>query len=417
MVQPTAPMPLFGIVGQEARGHVVTAVIIAGVAMLLTAVSYGRMANAHPSAGSAYTYVGREIHPALGFLTGWAVLLDYLINPVICTIWCAKGMGTVLPGIPYSAWVAIFGVLFTLLNLQGVRTGARTSQGLVIGMSTVITAFLAAAVVYVFKQPHPALLRPFYDPQTFSPPLVATGASIAVLTFIGFDGISTLSEEVNNPRRNIPLATVLTCLLTAVFSCIQVYMGQLVWPEFQTFPDADTAFVAVAGRAGGQTLLQFVNATLLVATVGSGMGAQLAAARLLYGMGRDNAIPQGFFGTIEPIRGIPRNNVFFTGAIILAGAFTMSYQFGAELLNFGAFIAFMGVNASALFRAWRSGDRGMLRILPPAAGFCICLAIWLNLRTVALLSGAAWIAAGVLYAAVKTGGFRRSFVLSDPPRE
>ncbi len=420
MVQPTAPMPLFGIVGQEARGHVVTAVFIAGMAMLLTAISYGRMAAAHPSAGSAYTYAGREIHPSAGFLTGWAVILDYLLNPVICTIWCAKAMGNIVSGVPYIAWVAAFALLFTFLNLQGIRTSARASEILVVGMIVVIAAFLIAAARYVLHLPTlgpEMLLRPFYDAQTFSVPLVATGTSVALLTYIGIDGISTLSEEVKNPRRNIMLAMVIASCLTIFFSCAQVYAGQLVWPEFTTFADVDTAFVHVAGRAGGPILFQIVNLTLLVATVGSGMGAQLAAARLLYGMGRDNAIPTGFFGAIEPKRGIPRNNVLFTGALILIGALTMSYQFGAELLNFGAFIAFMGVNASALMHAIRARVGVLTHMVPPILGFLICLGIWLNLRTGSQLAGGAWLALGVVYAAIKTGGFKRAFVLSDPPSE
>jgi amino acid transporter len=418
MVQPTAPMPLFGIVGQEARGHTVTAVFVAGMAMLLTALSYGRMAAAHPNAGSAYTYAGRELHPSVGFLTGWAVILDYLLNPVISTIWCAKALDNIVSGVPFAVWVAALALLFTFLNLQGIRTSARASEVLVIGMAAVITVFLIAAARHIFGLP-PAgaarFTRPFYDAGTFSFPLVATGTSIALLTYIGLDGMSTLSEEVENPRRNILRAMVTASGLTVFFSCLQVYAGQLVWPEYNTFADVDTAFVQVAGRAGGPVLFQVVNLTLLVATVGSGMGSQLAAARLLYGMGRDNAIPSGFFGAIEPKRGIPRNNVLFTGALILVGALTMSYQFGAELLNFGAFIAFMGVNASAFRRAVRDRSGVLTHWVPPVLGFLICFAIWLNLRTAPKLVGGAWMALGLVYAAVKTGGFRRTFILSDPP--
>jgi amino acid transporter len=74
VIQPTAPMPVFGVVSDRAHGHVVTAVLIAMFAMLFTAISYGRMARAYPSAGSAFTYVGQEIHPALGYMTGWGMV-------------------------------------------------------------------------------------------------------------------------------------------------------------------------------------------------------------------------------------------------------------------------------------------------------------------------------------------------------
>ena len=421
LVQPTAPMPLFGVVAQQAQGHVVTTVFVAMFAMLFTAISYGRMARAHPAAGSAFTYVGREIHPGLGFLTGWAMTLDYLLNPVICTIWCSKAAGNIVPEIPYAVWAVFFAGLFTTLNLQGIRQSARTSEVLVVAMGLVIVWFFIAAIRYLFglgTVDAAALARPFYDPTTFSWTAVSTGTSLAVLTYIGFDGISTLSEEVENPRRNILLATVFTCVVCGLLSMSQVYLGQLVWPDFQTFPDADTAFVHVAGRAGGAVLLQAVNLTLLVATIGSGTGAQLAGARLLYGMGRDNVIPQRFFGFISPKRNIPRNNVLFAGVVALIGAFTITYQLGAELLNFGAILGFMGVNASAFVRYWvRERERKLSHFFPPLAGFFICLLLWVRLRWPALVVGCIWLVIGILYAAVKTRGFKTALTLSEPPPE
>src|SRR5256885_3787088 len=122
VVQPVAPMPSFGVITQEARGHAVTCILIAMVAMLLTAFSYGRMARAYPSAGSAYTYVGRELHPALGYVTGWSMTMDYILNPLICTIWCSKAAGNFAPEIPYFAWAIFFAALFTMLNLRGIET-------------------------------------------------------------------------------------------------------------------------------------------------------------------------------------------------------------------------------------------------------------------------------------------------------
>ena len=156
-------------------------------------------------------------------------------------------------------------------------------------------------------------LLPFYDPSTFSWKAVSTGTSIAMLTYIGFDGISTLSEEAHNPRRNILLATVLTCLVTGVLAATQVYAAQLVWPRHEGFPDVDTAFVFIAGQAGGPALFFTVNLALLVATVGSGAGSHLAAGRLLYGMGRDNAIPSRFFSVVDARTHIPRNNILLVG--------------------------------------------------------------------------------------------------------
>lgn len=411
LIQPTAPMPLYGVVSQEARGHVVTTILLGMVAMLFTALSYGKMARAYPSAGSAYTYVGRELHPALGYLTGWSMVSDYVLNPVICTIWCSKAAGNFLPQIPYAAWAIFFASLFTALNLRGIEANARVNRWMATGLGIVIVLFFAAAVRYLSGQSLNAadFLRPFYDPRTFSAGAVATGTSIAVLTYIGFDGISTLSEEVHDPRRNILRATVLVCLVTGVLASTQVYAAQLVWPDFRSYPDVDTAFVHVAGRAGGAALFFLVNLALLAATVGSGSGAHLAAARMLYGMGRENALPRRFFGAVDERTGVPRNNVLLIGALALAGAFTLSYQAGAELLNFGAFVAFMGVNLACFTRYYvRAERKSIASFLPPVLGFLVCLAIFLSLRTPAKILGCAWLAVGLAYGAWKSGGFRNS---------
>ena len=424
VIQPTAPLGSFGVVAAVAQGHVATAILIAMFAMVLTAVSYGRMSNAHPNAGSAYTYVSRELHPHLGFLTGWSIALDYLLNPTIGTIWCAKAAMNLAP-LPYWLWVVFFGLIFTWLNLRGLKATARMNLFLTLGMGVVLTAFFIAAVGYLVRHFGVAGLfstQPFYDPATFSWPLVSTGTSIAVLTYMGFDSISTLSEEVENPRRNIPLATVLLCVITGVLGCLEVYVGQLIWPDFHTFPDVDTAYVAVAGRAGGIWMLHAMNFTLLVATMGSSLGAQLGSVRLLYAMGRDGALPKKFFGYLDPLHNVPRYNLYFTGAIIILGALTLTYQSGAELLNFGAFIAFMGVNLSAMRRGYfRSADRSLrsalVNLLPPLLGFLVCLYIWWSLRTYAKVIGVAWLAAGEAYYWWLTAGFTKPFVLSEVESE
>jgi putrescine importer len=419
IVQPVAPMPSFGVVSTAARGHVVTAILFAMVAMLFTAISYGRMARVYPSAGSAFTYVGRELHPALGYITGWSMAMDYILNPLICTIWCSKAAQNFFPQMPYFLWAIFFALLFTWLNLRGVETSARINAFLAAGMGIVIVIFVFEAVRYICRLPYfgPGFFtHPFYDPQTFSSPALFRGTSIAVLTYIGFDGISTLSEEVKNPRRNVLLATVLVCLVTGLLASVEVYLAQLVWPASQPFPDVDTAFVHISGRVGGIFLFGLVNLTLLVANIGSGMSSHLGAARLLYGMGRSNALPRSFFGAIEPKNHVPRNNVLLVGALALAGAFAMSYTLGAEMLNFGALIAFMGVNAAAFVRYYlREQKKRWTNLLPPFLGFFICLFIWLHLGWQAKLAGGIWMLLGIVYGAWKTKGFRGNLVQFDFP--
>jgi len=421
VIQPTAPMPVFGVVSERARGHVATAILIAMVAMLFTAISYGRMARAYPSSGSAFTYVGQEIHPSLGYLTGWGMLMDYLLNPLICTILCTQLTLNFAPGFPYFAGIVFFASLFTVMNLFGIQTSARINEVLAVAMGIVIAIFFVVAAHYVFRHPHAAtgfFWHPLYDPQRFELKSVLGGTSLAVLTYIGFDGISTLSEEAKNPKRDILLATVLVCLITGLLAGCEVYLAQLVWPVTKPFPDVTTAFVHVAGLAGGSWLLQLINGTLLVATVGSGMGSQLGAARLLYAMGRSNAIPRSFFGALDPVRRIPRNNVLFAGVLALIGALLMNFERGVELLNFGALIAFLGVNASSLMRYYvRAKHSGLADLLPPVCGFVICLLLWWNLNSYAKIAGVIWMALGLAYGAFRTGGFRQDLLGFELPTD
>jgi putrescine importer len=425
VIQPVAPMSVFGVLSNRGHGHVVTTILIAMVGMLFTAISYGRMARVYPSAGSAFTYVGQEINPVLGYVTGWSMVMDYMLNPMICIVWCSQQAHVFAPAVPYWGWAVFIAIVLTFLNIQGVKTSARVNAGLAAAMGAVIVVFFVAAVRYVFGTPHAGagfFTRPFYDPQTFDFRAVLGGTSIAVLTYIGFDGISTLSEEAENPRRNILLATVLTCLVIGILSAVEVYAAQLIWPASQPFPNEDTAFVAVAQRAW-PPLFAVVGFTLLVANFGSGLGAQIGAARLLFGMGRSNALPKSFFGAVDSRHRIPRNNVIFVGACALTAALLVSvgmfsYGLGAEMLNFGALLAFMGVNAAAIVHYYvRNSERNLLDLLPPLAGFLICLVLWLGLSRPAKIAGVLWMAAGIAFGAWKTHGFRRSLIDFNVPAE
>ena len=414
----TAPLPIFGIISNEAKGHVVTTILIAMVAMLFTAVSYGRMASVYPLSGSAFSYVGRSINPVMGYLTGWGMVMDYMLNPILSTIWCSKAMMNIIP-LPFGVFAVFFTLLFTFLNLRGIKSNARSNQILIILLSIVVTIFLVYSFRYILNLPeldHKQFLKPFYDPMTFSIPLVLTGTSIASLTYIGFDGISTLSEEVSNPRRNILLATVLTCLFTGIIASLEVYVSQLVWGQWGNFPDNDTAFVFVAKKAGGNLLFHIINTSLIISCMGAGIASMLGASRLLYGMGRENALPKKFFGVVDSKRFIPRNNVLFVGGITLIGVFVLNYQLTAEMLNFGAFIAFMGVNLSVFFHFFiKEKNRTFINIIPPMLGFLFCFFIWINLRNEAKIAGGIWIFVGMVFGFFKTKGFRKSISFSVPP--
>ncbi len=412
LIQPIAPVGIFGIAGVMARGHVSTTLLLAMLAMLPTAYSYGRMSILYPAAGSAYTYVGRGLNPHLGFLTGWVMLLDYLVIPVINVIYFALTIQRIVPGVPYVVWVAITVAALTVLNIQRVRFTARANQAMLGVMTVVIVAFVALAARYLFRAGHwPGLfsIRPFYDPAGFDLRAIATATSLAALTYIGFDGVTTLAEEVENPKRNIPRATVLVCLATGLMSTIEIYLAQRAWPDYSSFSNPETAFLDVCGRVGGPLLFQAMAAILVVACFGSGLAGQVAAARLLYGMGRDGVLPP-ILGRLGTRSGVPVWNVVFIGALTLAGSLLIDYARAAALLNFGAFLAFMGVNLAAVRRCFfgsPDGRRSWLRtLIVPAAGFLFCATIWVNLPSAAKVAGGSWLLIGIIYQAVKTRGFR-----------
>jgi amino acid transporter len=420
LIQPTAPIPLFGVAQKLSNGHTVTVILVAMLAMIVTAVSYGRMAAIFPSAGSAYTYVGRAINPHLGFLIGWAMLLDYVLQPLLNVVWISTALHSrYLHAIPYSVIALVVIIFMTGLNLRGIKTSAHTNRFLMLAMCAVLAVFFYFACRYLFHLDQWAGIfstQPFYDPKTFNPHLIWGATSFAALTYIGFDGITTLAEDVRNPRRNVLLATVLVCMITGVFSGVEVYLGQRIWPDWHTFPNLETAFMDVCNRVGGMPLFQAMGMILVLAALGSGLTGGLGAARLLFGMGRDGVLPRRFFAHLHPETNTPTYNIVLIGAVAYAGALALNYignayEHAGELLNFGAFLAFMGVNLSVFwhFTILKSSKRSpnlLSDIFLPLSGFVFCALIWWNLNLLAKVAGGIWFGAGFTYLCINTRGFR-----------
>jgi len=420
LIQPTAPIPLFGVAQKLSNGHFVTTILIAMFAMMITAFSYGRMASVYPSAGSAYTYVGRTINPHAGFLIGWTMLLDYILQPLLNTIWISAIIHSrYATGIPYPITAILVGSLITLLNLGGIKSSAFANKALLAAMSVVIVAFLGLAVRFLLRAGGWSGLfsiQPFYDPVTFNGHQIWMATSFAALTYIGFDGITTLSEDVKNPKRNVLLATVLVCLFTGIFSGVEVYLGQRVWPDWHSFTNLESAFVDVCQRVGGMPLFQAMGLILILAAVGSGLTGGLGAARLLFGMGRDGVLPRRFFGHLSSRSKTPTYNILLIGLISIAGAIGLNYigdayEHAGELLNFGAFLGFMGVNLSTFWHfavAMRAQRRINILgdVILPLIGFAFCALIWWNLKPLAKTVGGIWLVVGVIYILVTTKGFR-----------
>jgi putrescine importer len=431
LIQPIAPVPLFGVAQKLSNGFFATTILIAMGAMMITAFSYGRMASLYPAAGSAYTYVGRGINPHLGFLAGWAMILDYLLQPIINTVWISTALHERyrmyhMPQIPFAVWAALVAGIITFLNLRGVKTSAVANKVLLAFMFIVVGLFIYLSVRYLFHlQGWPGIfsVQPFYDPATFKWPTVMTATSFAALTYIGFDGVTTLSEEVENPKRNVLLATVLTCVFAGVFSALEVYLGARVWPNWHTFPNLETAFMDVCRQVGGILLFHSMGAILILAAFGSALTGGMGAARLLFGMGRDNVLPRKLFGHISPKTGTPSYSILLIGAVSFAAAVGLNligsaYEHAGELLNFGAFLAFMGVNFATFWQFAVKRRESRKRNLAwdaiiPLFGFVFCGLIWWNLNIIAKTVGGIWFLLGVAYVGWKTKGFREKPLMID----
>jgi amino acid transporter len=263
-------------------------------------------------------------------------------------------------------------------------------------------------------------LKPFYNPATFSFGALRTATSLAALTYIGFDGVTTLAEEVENPKRTVPAATVLVCFICGILSTLEVYLANLVWPNYNSFPNLETAFIDVCLRVGGMALFQAMAVILIVACLGTGLAGVAGAARLLYGMGRDNVLPNKFFARLDSKHNVPAFNIMVIGLLTLIGALVISYERAAELLNFGAFLAFMGVNVTCIQQFCLRPQVGRRRklftdLFVPGLGFLFCLGIWWSLPLPAKWAGGIWFMGGAIYESIRTRGFRMAPPKMDFP--
>jgi putrescine importer len=281
LTSPIAAVPLFGEAQVFSRGHTVTTLLLGMVAMSVTAVSFGRMANVYPSSGSVYSYISKTLNPHVGFILGWAMFLEYLFQPIQNSLYAVLTIHRMVPHVPFALLAALTVGFITVLTVQGIKFTARTNEVLLGFMLLVTAAFLVQAFRYVvLRQTFGGLfsLQPIYNPATFDLHALAAGTSFAALVFIGFDGVSILAEEVKNPKRNVMLASVLVCVFTGLFSGLQVHLAQLVWPDPSTLLNHETAFMDVARTAGGPFLFTAYGVMLLVSSMACGLAGHVGAA-------------------------------------------------------------------------------------------------------------------------------------------
>jgi len=412
ILTPTAPYPVFGTVQQLSGGHATLSYLVAMVAMLFTAASYARMAAAFPVAGSTYCFVQRGLNEHLGFVAGWAMLLDYFLIPLLSIVYAALTAARLLPSVPYYAWVLVFALAITLINVRGIKATARANTVLIVVLSTSAVLFAVLAIRHVVASGG-SLWSPvtLFNEQTFSMRTLMLGAGISALSYIGFDAVTTLAEESHKPESDVAFATVLTCLLQAVICAVTVYLAALVWPDFKAFPQVETAILDIGSRIGGPWMFGWITMALLVAGLASAMTGQAGASRLLLGMGRDGALSRWMFGHVDEASAAPKRAIWFMGGLSLVGSMLAGFQLIVELLNFGAFCGFTLVNVSVISHYYvhggrRSGSDFWHYLVFPLSGAVVCVYLWLSLSGPAQMAGFAWLGAGLIYLAVLTRGFR-----------
>lgn len=408
---PIIVLGTFGILAQSTNGMVPAAYLAALVAMIFTALSYGRMAAAYPVAGSAYSYVRKAISPKLGFIAGWAVLLDYLFLPMAIWLIGAAYLGSAFPAIPQPVWVLAFIVITTLINIVGLKLANTINAALMLVQFLVLITFVALSIHYIGGDASKPLwtLSPFFSGD-MQMPLIMSGAAIACYSFLGFDAVSTLTEETKDPVRTIPRAIMLITLIGGVIFVGVSYFVQLAHPSF-VFDNADSAAYEIAKNIGGDLFVSIFLIGLIVGQFASGLAAQASGSRLLYAMGRDGVLSNSFFGRLSERFGTPINSILLCGVVALL-ALKLDVTTSTSFINFGAFLAFSLVNLSVIFHYWIGGkQRGLRELLLflvfPLIGLVADLWLMISLDKLAIILGLSWLAVGLVYLAWLTGGFRR----------
>ncbi|WP_232535078.1 APC family permease [Nocardia terpenica] len=424
---PMIVLGTFGVLDDDTGGVVPTAYLLALVAMLFTAVSYGRMAAAYPVAGSAYTYTRRTIDARVGFLVGWAVLLDYFFLPMVIWLIGAAYLHDQFPATPAWVWIVLFIVATTALNVVGIKLAANVNLLLMAMQVLVLIFFVVLSFRHVSSTAGFGAMFsgvPFgHSGTTVSK--VAAGAAVAAYSFLGFDAITTLTEETKDARRTIPRAIVLVTVLGGVIFVIAAYATQLAALRVHV-RNSDTAASDIAHVIGGQLFGAIFLAGLVITQFASGIAAQASASRLLYAMGRDSVLPHKVFGYVHRAFHTPVFNIAAIGVVgIVAVGLNVSESTG--FINFGAFTAFTFVNlcviALSIRRGTLRGARGILaNLIAPLIGAGVCVWLLTNLDTIAIVLGVIWLALGICYLTYLTRGFRKAppevtFTEEDRPDE
>jgi|SRR4051794_22092917 len=403
----------YGVVTTSTEGHLPLAYAVTTVAMFLTAYSYGRMVIAQPIAGSAYSYASRSFGRSLGFMVGWALLLDYIFLPMINYLVIGLYMQDYFPSTPQAMWVILAVVLVTGLNILGIRLLSGMNFALVAAQFIFIAVFAVMAVVHIAGDVHVAsFTAPFYDSGT-DLNLVFAGAAILALSFLGFDAVSTLSEETEDPRRRIPLAIMLCALAGGAVYIFQSYLGHLAFPNFASFANRqDVASADVMVAIGGDFLNSFFTAAYVAGAFACAMASQASVARILFAMGRDGSLPRPVFARLHPRYRTPVVANLVVGLFGLTALF-ITLATVSSMISFGALAAFSFVNLSVIKTYIIDGGRRRAAdiakyAIVPFLGFAFTIYLWTQLSSLTFKIGLSWLVVGFVYLLALTRGFRKA---------
>lgn len=407
-ITPFIVLTTFGVFSEVSKGTLPTAYIIAGLAMIFTALSYGKMAREFPLAGSAYTYARKTIDSRVGFMVGWAVLLDYFFLPMVVWLIGTAYLTAQFPSVP--GWVFLLGfiILTTALNVLGIKLVTRINAALITFQMLILFFFLFFSLRHVLGGSGAGFsVAPFWNSAS-SLGAVSSGAALCAYSFIGFDAVSTFAEEAVNPRKTIPRAILLTAATAAVIFVIVAYVAQLVHPG-GVFTDSASAPLNIAKTIGGDLFGSIFLATVILAQFTAGIPIQAAGARLMFAMGRDNVLPKKAFAYVSPRFHTPVVNLVLTGVVGLI-ALGLSVSTSTSFINFGAFTAFAFVNISviALFiRQRKTHQRNWVSwVVQPLIGLAVIIWMLGHLDGKALTLGAVWVSLGFFWLLFLTKAFR-----------
>ncbi|MEO3884248.1 APC family permease [Nonomuraea sp. B5E05] len=407
---PIAPFAIFGLVYSRSGGMLVLAYLVGMIALLFTAASYAQMVKAFPLSGSVYNYAGRGIAPPVGFMTGWMVLLDYILVPCLLYLVASLAMHDLVPDVPVWAWLIVFVAVNTGINLRGIRMTVRLTR-LMIGFELLVLGLFLVVGLWALLQGkgHGFSLSPLFNLETFSWPVMFAAVSVAVLSFIGFDGISMLVEESTGGSAQVGRAMRVALLLAGLLFVTQVWVASLLVPDPGELlvKDSGTAFYDAAAVAGGEWLKDVtLTATALSWGVANTMVAQVAVSRLLYAMARDRQLPS-FLAKVSVRHSVPANAIVFVSLLSVGIGLWMSNRSdGVDLLtsliNMGAMAAFIVLHVSVIvhYALRRGSDKLWSHLVAPLIGMGILVFVVINANVLAQVVGLAWLGAGVVALAV-----------------